>query len=123
MNIVMIDVRQIRDALTLSLYKMGISTSEDTLTVLELYGLPALVSDVITYGTTYIDIPGHAHYAIIYDKLVQTCRSELDREILDIVLEEIEWIVHSRICNHHGTIQVITVSPPLLFVRLLYADY
>ena len=119
----MIHERQIRDELALLVYKMNIHTSEDTFDVISAYGLTALTADLIQYGALYSDVPGRPHYALVADRLSSMFNTEIDREILDIVLEEIEWLVYSKICNHPGILNVIRVSPPLLFVGLVYVDY
>lgn len=121
--IAMIDTRQVRDVLNLLIFKMDISTSEDTISIITMYGLPNLVADLIHYGALYNDIPGRPHYAIIEDILSKQYNSVIDREILDIILEEIEWVVYHEICKHPGSLQIVRISPPLLFARLIYVDY
>lgn len=122
-HIALLDMRQIRDALHLLTYKLDISVSEDIFVILEMYGLAQLVTDLITYGALYTDIPGRPHYAIIYDSISKKYSTELDREMLDILLEEIEWIVYNVVCNHPGALQVLKISYPLISVRLIYVDY
>ena len=114
---IIIDCRPVisRTAQILAIHHIDFSC--ETMLALQQYLFVNLIVDLIRFGNETAMLPGNIHYRQVKDKVEAALHTELDEEILNFVLEELEYELWR--CFHMDvvTVRILSVSSTCLRVN------